>query len=184
MSSCHHSSCRSWSGTHSRAIKTNQDLHWGTPVSTLFANDFWGTPLTHSGSHKSYRPLCVLSFRINYYLHQLNPWGYHVVNVLLHSIVSVLFTSVASQICKREHTRIPVIAGLLFAAHPIHTEAVSSIVGRADVGAALFFILSLMSYMDFCNKSERAEPSGSASLYFTLIFAGCSMLFKETGLSK
>ena len=34
-------------------------------------NDLEGTFLTHSGSHKSYKPLCVLTFRVNYYLHQL-----------------------------------------------------------------------------------------------------------------
>ena len=47
----------------SRAILKNPDLQSDTPLINLFYNDFWGTPLTHSGSHKSYRPLCVLTFR-------------------------------------------------------------------------------------------------------------------------
>ncbi len=47
----------------SRAILKNPDLQSDTPKINLFYNDFWGTPLTHSGSHKSYRPLCVLTFR-------------------------------------------------------------------------------------------------------------------------
>lgn len=42
-------------------------------------------------SHKSYRPLCVLTFRWNYFFHQLDPMGYHVVNVILHTVVSLLF---------------------------------------------------------------------------------------------
>lgn len=42
-------------------------------------------------SHKSYRPLCVLTFRWNYLLHQLEPMGYHLVNMLLHSVVCLMY---------------------------------------------------------------------------------------------
>lgn len=42
-------------------------------------------------SHKSYRPLCVLTFRWNYLLHGLEPFGYHLVNVLLHCIASSIY---------------------------------------------------------------------------------------------
>ena len=42
-------------------------------------------------SHKSYRPLTVLTFRLNYLLHQLEPYGYHLANVLLHAIVCLLY---------------------------------------------------------------------------------------------
>lgn len=42
-------------------------------------------------SHKSYRPLTVLTFRANFWFHGLNPIGYHAINLGLHSIVSILF---------------------------------------------------------------------------------------------
>lgn len=42
-------------------------------------------------SHKSYRPLTVLTFRLNYWLHQLEPWGYHATNVFLHALVCLLY---------------------------------------------------------------------------------------------
>jgi hypothetical protein len=48
----------------SEAIVNNEDLKPETPIFNLFYNDFWGTRLTHNGSHKSYRPLTVLSFRL------------------------------------------------------------------------------------------------------------------------
>ena len=57
----------------SRAILKNQDLRPETPISNIWYDDFWGTPLRHSGSHKSYRPLVVLTFRLNYLLHELHP---------------------------------------------------------------------------------------------------------------
>jgi len=42
-------------------------------------------------SHKSYRPLCVLTFRLNYMLSELDPWSYHLLNVVLHAVVCVMF---------------------------------------------------------------------------------------------
>ena len=47
----------------SEAINGNKDLLPETPLSNLFINDFWGNKLDSKTSHKSYRPLTVLSFR-------------------------------------------------------------------------------------------------------------------------
>jgi hypothetical protein len=55
-----------------RAILQNQDLHPWAPISSVFLNDFWGTPLSHTGSHKSYRPLTTLTFRLNNILSSLS----------------------------------------------------------------------------------------------------------------
>ncbi|KAF8773539.1 Protein O-mannosyl-transferase TMTC2 like protein [Argiope bruennichi] len=161
----------------SRAIKTNQDLLPSTPIGQLFFNDFWGTPLTHSGSHKSYRPLCVLTFRLNYALGGFDPWGYHFFNVVLHTLVSALFTHFASAIfC---HNPLPtLVAGLLFAAHPIHTEAIAGIVGRADVGACLFFLFALLSYMRYCKYRDK-----KVFLYASVAMSAASMLTKEHGVT-
>jgi len=105
------------------AIKWNQDLRSHTPWSSLLWHDFWGTSLDNPTSHKSYRPLCVATFRLNYLLHELQPMGYHLVNVLLHSAVCYLYV----QLCGVVFSAVwpALIAGLLFAVHPIHTEAVS-----------------------------------------------------------
>ena len=45
------------------AIKTNQDVTGEKPLLNLFSNDFWGRSMTSFNSHKSYRPITVLSFR-------------------------------------------------------------------------------------------------------------------------
>ena len=105
------------------AVEQNQDLRPSSPWSSLLWNDFWGTPMHIDGSHKSYRPLCVATFRLNYLLHELQPMGYHLVNVLLHSAVCYLYV----QLCGVLFSEVwpALIAGLLFAVHPIHTEAVS-----------------------------------------------------------
>ena len=71
-----------------------RDLRPHVPLANLFENDFWGTPMVKEQSHKSYRPLTVLSFRLNYLAHELAPLGYHLANVLLHAAVTLLYHQV------------------------------------------------------------------------------------------
>ena len=106
------------------ALLKNQDLRPTSSWASLFLHDFWGTDIDNPTSHKSYRPLCVATYRLNYLLHQLEPWGYHLVNILVHAAVCCLF----ALFCGRTVGGVwsSLVAGLLFAVHPIHTEAVSS----------------------------------------------------------
>ena len=108
------------------AILENGDLRPGSPWSNLLRNDFWGTPMHVEGSHKSYRPLTVATFRLNYLLHGLEPMGYHLANVLLHGTVCFLYVQLCALVFGREAVWPSLMAGLLFAVHPIHTEAVSN----------------------------------------------------------
>ncbi|KAJ8373586.1 hypothetical protein SKAU_G00041660 [Synaphobranchus kaupii] len=176
----------------SRVIKTNQDLLPETPWINIFYDDFWGTLLTHSGSHKSYRPLCTLSFRLNHALGGLEPWGYHLVNVTLHAAVTGLFARLSRLLLGGG--RWTLAAGLLFASHPVHTEAVAGVVGRADLGAGLFFLLSLLCYARYCALRPGPAPSASPApssgparwwpwLLASLLLAACSMLWKEQGVT-
>ena len=106
------------------AIRDNKDVRPETPIAELFSNDFWGKPMSSNVSHKSYRPFTVLTFRLNYALHGLEPWGYHVVNVALH----VLVTAVYGWLCRRvvfPEPDLVLLVMCLFASHPVHTEAVS-----------------------------------------------------------
>ena len=106
------------------AIIDNVDLRPNVSVINLLRNDFWGTPMSDKDSHKSYRPLTVATFRLNYMLHELQPLGYHLVNVLLHSAVCYLYVLLCGVVFSEVWPAL--IAGLLFAVHPIHTEAVST----------------------------------------------------------
>lgn len=127
---------------------TNPDILASSPWLGLLKNDFWGTPLQENGSHGSYRPLCVMSFRLNHLLGGFQPWGYHLVNVLLHCLATGLVVRVARKIFPSSCVPVgPAIAGLMFATHPVHTEAVAGIVGRADLAACNFYLLSFLAYV-------------------------------------
>ncbi|KHJ43258.1 tetratricopeptide repeat protein [Trichuris suis] len=119
------------------AIVKNSDVRW--PPLTRSAtgkrqfwqflfNDFWGMPMHSMRSHKSWRPLTVLSFRLNYMLNELQPLHYHSVNVLLHGIVTVLsldfYTAMQPPPEPKKHlVNLPFWSSLLFACHPVHVDA-------------------------------------------------------------
>lgn len=45
------------------AIVKNKDVFPSTPLINIFKNDFWGTEVSLNTSHKSYRPITILSYR-------------------------------------------------------------------------------------------------------------------------
>ena len=110
-----------------RAILTNDDLDSEkTSVLGLFSNDFWGGAMSRKESHKSYRPLTVLSYRyLNHYFAGLAPYSYHLANVVLHAMATGLFHVTAEVVLGRGEVVWSMFAALLFAVHSIHTEAVS-----------------------------------------------------------
>ena len=63
---------------------------------------------------------------MNYAIHGLNPFGYHAVNVVLHGVVCLLYVFMCEAVAFKSDVR-AFLAGLLFATHPVHTEAVSKI---------------------------------------------------------
>ncbi|XP_060558909.1 protein O-mannosyl-transferase TMTC3-like [Ruditapes philippinarum] len=159
------------------AIVDNKDLRPRTPVSNLFLNDFWGTPMSMERSHKSYRPLCVLTFRFNYMLSELEPMSYHLLNIILHAIVCIMYM----KMCNMFIPELPsFVAAMLFAVHPIHTEAVTGVVGRAESLSSIFFIAALMFYAK-CTSYHRDTAWGP--LFTTVGLVTIAMLCKEQGIT-
>uniref|UniRef100_A0A8C9SGY7 dolichyl-phosphate-mannose--protein mannosyltransferase n=1 Tax=Scleropages formosus TaxID=113540 RepID=A0A8C9SGY7_SCLFO len=168
------------------AITNNPDVRPGSSLRAVFSDDFWGKRMADNTSHKSYRPLCILSFKLNIMLGGMTPLYFHMVNVVLHCAVTALLMYT----CKRavfDDSRLAFLAALLFAVHPIHTEAVSGIVGRADVLACLLFLLSFLSYIRSVGSScpgDGFPPTvSSCSLVLSLLLGSCAMLVKETGVT-
>jgi protein O-mannosyl-transferase len=151
------------------------------PWYQLLFNDFWGTPLVDSGSHGSYRPLCVLSFKLNHLVGGLKPSGYHLINTLLHCLATGLVVKLARHILPSGVCTL--ISGLLFASHPIHTEAVAGIVGRADLIACNFFILTILSYIKHVQWREKCDLRHWLALCSAILCASAAVLSKETGVT-
>ena len=72
------------------------------------------------------------------------------------------------------------VAALLFAIHPVHTEAVSGVVGRAELLASVFFLLALLNYS---RVSRLRRGTRWRSLMWTMCLITCAMLCKEQGIT-
>ncbi|XP_068951224.1 protein O-mannosyl-transferase TMTC3 [Petaurus breviceps papuanus] len=159
------------------AILDNKDLHPSTPLKNLFHNDFWGTPMSEERSHKSYRPLTVLTFRLNYLYSELKPVSYHLLNLIFHAVVSVVFLKVCKLFLD---SRSSIIASLMFAVHPIHTEAVTGVVGRAELLSSIFFLTAFLSY------TKSKGPNNTivwTPIALTVILVAIATLCKEQGVT-
>ncbi|CAG9562868.1 unnamed protein product [Danaus chrysippus] len=155
------------------AIVSNGDVTGVNPVLRIFKNDFWGTPMSDLGSHKSYRPLTTLTFWLNFALCGLSVWWWHACNIALHAACCVLVARTGAVVARLRRP-FAALAALLFAVHPIHSEAVAGVVGRADVLACVFFLSSVLLYH---GSSSRRR------VWSSVVLAGLSMLAKETGLT-
>jgi hypothetical protein len=100
-----------------------------------FVSPYW-PPVIGGGL---YRPLPLASYAIDWQLGGA-AWWFHAVNVAWHAVASVAVAWLARQWSGQ---RAALAAGLLFAVHPVHVEAVANIVGRAELMAGLFAILAV-----------------------------------------
>jgi tetratricopeptide (TPR) repeat protein len=113
------------------AIVRNRAVRW-FDLEAIFGSPSW---IAGAGDQSLYRPVTTFTFAVDHAVHGLAPLGYHLVNVGLHAAVCVLLWHLLRR--ASGHPRVSLGAAVLFAAHPVHTEAVASVVGRAELLAAL-----------------------------------------------
>ena len=114
-----------------------------------------------------WRPLTSTSFALNWKLSGPNPAAFRAFNLLIHTANCVLTVHLAEFLGLSGP--VPMIAGLLFALHPIHTEALNSIVGRADLLATLFVLLACLAY-------------GRGRRLWAMVFFALGLLSKESAV--
>jgi len=121
-----------------------------------------------------YRPLTLQTFALNYAVHGVSPFGYHLVNVLLHGAVCVLVWRFVRRVLGDD--AVALLASMLFAVHPVHVEAVAGIVGRAETLAALFLLTGLLVL-----APSATRPGAGRALIAAVAFLA-ALLSKETAI--
>ena len=113
------------------------------------------------------RFVTYLTFALNYYFHGLNVTGYHIVNILIHLMSSLLVWRLALLLCSTPAIKeTPIhagrhtfawLCGLMFALHPVQTQAVTYIVQRLASLSALFYIASVFLYIQMAEAITAEE---------------------------
>ena len=104
------------------------------------------------GATPQYYPFVHTSFWIEYHLWGLNPFGYHLVNILLHALNAMLVWL----LLRRLDVRGAWLAAAIFALHPVHVESVAWVTERKNVLSGFFYLSAVLAYLRF-EPNERTE---------------------------
>lgn len=158
------------------------DLHFFKFVFTSVVNSNW-------------HPLTIVSYAIDYSIWGLDPMGYHLINIILHSLDTFLAGVLAFRLVETKAPLTPsntlfganrmafiagVVASLLFGLHPVHVESVAWVSERKDVLSAFFFILAILAYLEY---SDPKAPKKALYYPLTLVFFILALLSKPMAVT-
>ncbi|HXX81569.1 MAG TPA: hypothetical protein VEI46_08465, partial [Thermodesulfovibrionales bacterium] len=172
------------------------DSHFSREITSLprtFFTGIWG----EGGASNYYRPMIGVIYSLAYLLSGFASWGFHLMNALFHTGVSMLIFLVVSIMFVDYRTSdfpsqpvvkgwavalsVPFIAALLFAVHPIHTESVAWVSGTTDPSYSFFYLLSLYLYIASDRNNSRVK--GKWMYIFSLVSFFLATLCKEPGVT-
>ena len=146
--------------------------------SRIFSENVWGFMGMPSNY---YRPMMYAVYILDYRVFGLKAWGFHLTNILFHAGASALVFLTAYRLTAQSGREgdagwasVPFAAALLFAVHPVHTEAVAWVGGLPDVSFTFFCLLSFYLYI-------RSESPGMTALSTASFFI--ASLCKEPALT-
>jgi tetratricopeptide (TPR) repeat protein len=116
-----------------------------------------------------FHPLTWLSLMLDAELFGVEPWGFHLVNLLLHAISAVLLFRFLARATGR--TAGPLLAALLFAAHPVTVEAVAWISERKAVLSTALAMGSIVAWGAYARRPSAARYALAAALFLLALLA-------------
>lgn len=152
-------------------IATNARVHSLSSWWTLFASSYWPPSFGES----LYRPLSMLLYAAQWTLGHGNVMLFHAVSISLFVLLAVLVLALLREALDE---RGALVGGVLFAAHPIHTEAVANVVGQAELLAAIGVVAATTWYI---RARQQGGPDLRQALGIAALYAGAS-LAKEHAL--
>jgi len=156
-----------------RLIRDNVRIRSLANLPQFFVSSYWDL----KGPQALYRPLVLATYAVNYAVHGLSTYGYTAVNIALHAAVSLLLFALVRALGGAPFAA--GVAGIAFAVHPVHTEAVTGISGRPELVAAFFFLLA----MHLHRLAPVARRTAIGHRAGTLACFGCALLSKESAMT-
>lgn len=154
-------------------------------IPRMFSSNVWGFGAGWVSNY--YRPVIHAIHTITFSVFGLQPPVFHLLNIGLHAMTSLfvyLFIREMLSEAKLEHTTdryfsVPFALALLFALHPIHTEAVAWASALPEVSFSLFFIMSVYFYA----KSQPEQTLGGVFYMLSVLFFLLALLSKEQAVT-
>jgi len=120
----------------------------------------------------TFQPIRVLSYAVDYHFWKLNPIGYRITNIIFYMLtcimvfltLKILSTHLREKASEDSHFGVALFGSLLFAAHPVHVEAVTWLAARKEVLQGFFFFLGLYLYL-----KGREERGKNRAIYLSLV---------------
>lgn len=138
----------------------------------IFLVDFFHFAPLHPVSY--YRPIPILTHALEYKIWRLNPYGYHLTNIVLHALNSYLVYLLIFLLFG--NFNLALLSGTLFCLHPAHSTTVSLIFNRGDLLLFFFGTVSIISYILFRRLSKFKY------YLLSLICFSLSMFTKENAI--
>ncbi len=138
------------------ALLANPFVNGKVPFRDILSRDFWGLP--HDRSIGSYRPLPNLVWRALWQLGPVfqHPWTLHFVNILVHALNAACVARIAFGLTRQRSASW--LAGAAFVTFAVLTEAVTGVVGIADVFGALGLLLAVLAL-------EKSLPTMTVAVF-------------------
>lgn len=160
-----------WAGDDMVIVAKNARVHGLGATLAAWRLPYWPPPLDTMGL---YRPLTMLSYGVQWALSGGLPWMFHLTNILLHALATTLCVAIAGA------WMAPIgalVAGLVFAVHPVHVEAVSNVVGQAELLAAVGLLGAVLAARRYRHAETPRQRRAWLAACVGLVAAG--LLSKE-----
>jgi len=153
-------------------IQNNERVHRIGDLGGIWSTPYWPFAGEVLGL---YRPLTIFSYAVQWAISDGAPWLFHLSNVLLHGLVTVLVFYVVAH---GTGTVAALAGALVFAVHPVHTEAVANVVGHAELLAAAFVLAGCLIYL----RADAEKGLSRKRLGAIVAFYALGMLTKESAV--
>ncbi len=161
-------------------VKNNPLVNQPGGWRAIWTTDHWSaTGQSWPGRDLLYRPAALASYRLVHLIGGAHPLPHHLVNLLLHALVSVLVVRLCRRVGGSDTSAW--VAGLTFAVLPIHTEVVAGVVGRSDLLATLGILTAALIHRRALSAQKPAATIGLYALAALAAFG--AMCSKESGVS-
>ncbi|MFQ5736910.1 MAG: glycosyltransferase family 39 protein [Thermodesulfobacteriota bacterium] len=117
----------------------------------------------------NYAPLHILSYSLDYAVWGLDPRGYHLGNVILHGLNSMLAYALIRKVTG--NARSSFLAALIFAVHPLNVENVAWVSERKTLLTAFFSFTAIIFYTRFSDGRRAADYLLSAAFFLLAILS-------------